>query len=84
MNPQEMLDPGWQKSRIVARILVKQRLSGKQTQRDRRIARLLCKDEAVTNELIHEAIPLIEVDFISRRWAARRHVENEPAWLKAR
>ena len=84
MPQHEKLEPHRHRARILARILVKKRLSGRSSERDQRIARLLIKDEAVTNELIHQAIGPAEIDFISRRWAARRHVENEPAWLKSR
>jgi hypothetical protein len=52
---QERLDRCWRKSRIAARILMRDQ-EGRLTARDVRIGRLLAQDPGVTNRLIDQAI----------------------------
>ena len=81
MPPREKLDPSRHKARVAARIWLKAHYGGLLSARDRRLARLFAVDPDVTNNLIHEAIAPVEVEFISRRWISGRNVHPEPAWL---
>lgn len=49
------LDPSWRKSRIAARILLREE-AGALTKRDRRLAKQLANDPGVTNRLIDQAL----------------------------
>jgi hypothetical protein len=51
----ERLDRCWRKSRIAARILMREQ-EGRLSARDVRIGRMLSKDSGVTNRLIDQAI----------------------------
>ena len=53
-----MRDASWVKARIAARILIRQR-RGKVFSRDKRLARILADDRAVTDRLIDQAIASI-------------------------
>ena len=81
MNRCEKLDPSRHKARVAARIWLKAHYGGLLTSRDKRLARWLSNDPTVTNDLIHEAMGPVEVEFISRRWMNGRNVHPEPAWL---
>jgi hypothetical protein len=48
-------DPCWRKNRLAARILLRRR-QGKLQERDRRVARALQKDPALSNRLIDQAL----------------------------
>jgi hypothetical protein len=49
------LDRSWRKSRIAARILLRES-AGRLTPRDKRLAQLLAADKGVTSRLIDQAI----------------------------
>lgn len=53
-----MRDASWVKARIAARILIRQQ-RGKVLPRDKRLARILAEDDAVTDRLIDQAIASI-------------------------
>ncbi|MDB6039343.1 MAG: hypothetical protein JWM99_3184 [Verrucomicrobiales bacterium] len=55
MMARERLDRCWRKSRIAARILLREQ-EGRLTARDVRIGHRLAKDPGVTNRLINQAI----------------------------
>jgi hypothetical protein len=55
MLARETLDRCWRKSRIAARILLREE-TGRLTARDVRIGHMLAKDPGVTNRLIDQAI----------------------------
>ena len=52
------MDPSWRKSRIAARILLREG-TGRLTKRDYRLARRLGKDSDVENRLIDQALASI-------------------------
>ena len=54
-TPRERLDRCWRKSRIAARILLREE-QGRLTARDVRIGRKLARDPGVTNRLIDQAL----------------------------
>jgi hypothetical protein len=54
-NRRETLDRCWRKSRIAARILLRQE-AGRTTARDVRLAQMLAADQGVTSRLIDQAI----------------------------
>ncbi len=81
MAKREKLDPSRHKARVAARIWLKTHYGGHLNARDKRLARLFSNDSTVTNDLIHEAMGPVEVEFISRRWVNGRNVHPEPAWL---
>jgi len=55
MKARERLDRCWRKSRIAARILLRER-EGRLSARDVRIGHMLARDPGVTNRLIDQAI----------------------------
>jgi len=55
LRPEGCLDPSWRKSRIAARILLRER-AGSLTDRDYRLAGKLAKDSGVTDRLIDQAL----------------------------
>lgn len=81
MTARRKLDPSHHKARVAARIWLKAHYGGRLSARDRRLARVFSLDPDVTNNLIHEAMAPVEVEFISRRWVNGRNVHPEPAWL---
>jgi hypothetical protein len=55
LRGRERLDRCWRKSRIAARILLRE-AAGKLTERDVRLAKVLAADKGVTSRLIDQAI----------------------------
>ncbi|HWX19886.1 MAG TPA: hypothetical protein VN578_08270 [Candidatus Binatia bacterium] len=55
------MDPSWRKSRVLARILLREK-DGTLTEQDRRLAGRLAKDPDVENRLIDQAMAWFRAD----------------------
>ena len=64
-NARGRMDPGWRKSRIAARILLRQR-AGSLRPRDYRLAKMLARDPDVENRLIDQALASVGAEKAGR------------------